>query len=76
MRACTFKNIDDDMKEDGNQLCPLFPTEKILEKDIPRVNWCILDNTSIKNRATSFILMSMEWLQRPYPLISIPMLSY
>ena len=53
-----------------------FLQKSILEKDIPRVNWCILDNTSIKNRAMSFILMSMEWLQRPYPLISIPMPSY
>ena len=32
MRACIFKNIDDDMKEDWNQLCPLFPTEKISQE--------------------------------------------
>ena len=76
MGACKFKNIDDDMKEDGNWLCPLFPTKIISAKDIPRVNWYILEDTSTENRTMSVILMSMEWLQRPYPLISIPMLSY
>ena len=76
MRSCKFKNIDDDMKEDGNRLSPLFPVEKISAKDMPRVNWYIVDDKSIENRTMSVILMSMEWLQRPYPLILTSMLSY
>ena len=42
MRACKFNNIDDDMKEDGKRLSPLFLIENILAKDIPTVNWYII----------------------------------
>ena len=56
------------MKENENQLNPLFPIDKISEKIIPKVNWYINEDTSIENRTMDVILMSIEWLQRSYPL--------
>ena len=57
------------MEEDGNQLHPLYGTKNIFDLQIDPIDWYSQEETLIESWTMDVILLSIEWLQKPFTLL-------